>query len=122
MEGKYTTEQMLEAVRAEASAYGRGLGGFHCPACGQKTFRMLWGVQQVLGISKGLGATSEDEHKEATRLAILRNAAPELVEALRFVVSCEANQDIQAAKDRLFDLAPDIRHKVKVALAKAGVE
>ena len=82
---KQTAEQTLEAVRAEAFAYGRccemyqeNIGGFHCHACGQATFAMLHGVQNLLGASDAM------THEEHYRAAVTRRAAP------RLLAACEA--------------------------------
>ena len=83
---KHTPEQVLAAVRAAATQYGRccgqyqdSLGGFHCHDCGQRTYAMLQSVQAILGVSE----ESTMSHEEAMASAILRRAAPDLLGASR---------------------------------------
>jgi hypothetical protein len=53
---------LIARVRDAATKWPRccdqwqdGLGGMHCRECAQKTFAMLYLVQQALGVDKGCG-------------------------------------------------------------------
>lgn len=87
------TAELLAAVKSEAFAYGRccslyqdSMGGFHCHLCGQRTFAMLEGVQALLGIGK-----PEMDHAEAVKVAMLRQAAPEMLEKLEAILFAVKN-------------------------------
>ena len=90
--------KLLEAVKVAASMFGRccdlyqdGFGTFHCHKCGQATFAMLSEVQKLLGLNERV--TEEDAYKRA----VLRNAAPDLLEAL---------EDVAKAYQDNFDIMP----------------
>ncbi len=84
-----TDSEILELVRIEATKFGRccdipqdGLGINAHSECTQRTYAMMKGVQRVLGINKGGESMTPEEVAEARANAILRNAAPELLEAV----------------------------------------
>lgn len=42
-----------------------GLGGMHCRDCSQKTFAMLFDIQQILGVNKGCNPLDINPEYEA---------------------------------------------------------
>jgi hypothetical protein len=77
-------------VRAEATKFGRccdlyqdGFGTFADHECQQRTFSMLRSVQTLFGVDKGGGPLTAEEVSTARSRAVLNNAAPELLSALR---------------------------------------
>lgn len=88
-------EQILAAVKSEATAFGRccecyqdGLGGFCCHECGQKTMAMLSGVQRVLGVHGKDGTpVPAMDREESIRAALVRRAAPDLLAALELLLA-----------------------------------
>lgn len=97
---QHTAEQKLAAAHSEAFAFGRccdlyqdGLGTFHCHSCGQATFAMLQGVQDILKD----GSETTMDHEEATRAALIRRAAPDLLKAANRVIGCWEGGDLAQA-------------------------
>ena len=116
----HTPEQVLAAVKAEAFAFGRccdlyqdGLGTFHCHDCGQRTFAMLRGVQELLGDPAPLS------HEEAVRQALIRRAAPGLLEACERTKEADDLKTGDAMKLAAFREAAAIA-RAAIAEAKKG--
>ena len=136
-QAKHTPEEILEAARSEVFAFGRccdlyqdGFGAFHCSECGQKTFAMLEGVQNVLGD----GSERKQGHSESICLALLRGKALETAaerDALKAELAKERNlrRELANVMNELMDY-PQIMDchggcfrcgpcKARAALAKA---
>lgn len=119
----HTAEQLLELVRSEATAFGRccdqyqdGLGTFCCHECGQRTMAMLAGVHSVLGLNGKSGEPIPlTEAAEARKMALVRRAAPDLLEALKALR--DAVKDHPAMQGREYI---GLGIQVNDALKKAG--
>lgn len=119
---EHTTEQILAAARSEAFAFGRccdlyqdGFGQFHCTECGQRTFAMLRGVQKVLGNGTEQGMA----HDEATASALIRRAAPELLEAVKDCPQYTVGTTMADYMTRLHDWIDANTMIIQAAIAKA---
>jgi hypothetical protein len=122
----HTAEQLLELVRSEATAFGRccdqyqdGLGTFCCHECGQRTMAMLAGVHSVLGLNGKSGEPIPlTEAAEARKMALVRRAAPDLLEALitalPHIESAETDEHYKPGA------VAKVTAQIRAALTKAG--
>lgn len=126
-----TAAELLDLVRHEATKFGRccdlyqdGFGTFADHECQQRTFAMLRGVQQVLGVAKDGSPLSADEVAAARARAHLGNAAPKLRAALRELLEAERlltdheNSDLTTDEQEQFD-ATQIYERMAIAREEA---
>lgn len=118
---QHTAEQVLAAVKSEATAFGRccdcyqdGFGTFCCHDCGQRTMAMLNGVQRVLGVHTKDGSPVEKmEQAEAIKAALMRRAAPKLFEAAAWMLALiDGGEEMPRPGD-------DVAEALRAALASA---